>query len=126
MLGCWFGLQGVGAALQGLQHAVPAAPHCPALCRPHTRTHSCPHAPTCSQPKTSHTYLPQVDGPDYFQHPAGYLVYDPALPAALLEAAKNVNRAGNLAATQPHFNLVNYQLSQMRVAFALAQVCAGG
>ena len=93
---------------------------------PHTHTHSYTHplTHTLLAHLHAHTYslLLQVDGPEYFQHPAGYIIYDPALPAALLDAAKNVNRAGNLAATQPHFDLVNYQLTQMRVAFALAQV----
>ena len=47
------------------------------------------------------------------------------MPPALLEAARSATRNFTLEATTPHFDLVNAQLRQLRVAFALAQVGAG-
>ena len=70
--------------------------------------------------------LPRLqDPPEYFQHPQGYIAYDDTVPPALLEAARAVTRNFSLEATGPHFDLVNAQLKQLRVAFALAQVGAG-
>jgi hypothetical protein len=69
--------------------------------------------------------LPLQDPPEYFQHPQGYIAYDDTVPPALLEAARTVTRNFSLEATGPHFDLVNAQLKQLRVAFALAQVGAG-
>lgn len=63
------------------------------------------------------------DGAEYFNTPpAGFIVYDPAIPAQLLDAIHTMERNFTLEATMPHFNLVNFQLRQLRAAFAVATV----
>lgn len=63
------------------------------------------------------------DGPEYFNTPgAGFIAYDPDIPAALLDAIRTMERNFTLEATMPHFDLVNFQLRQLRAAFAVATV----
>ncbi|KAI3434501.1 hypothetical protein D9Q98_002576 [Chlorella vulgaris] len=62
------------------------------------------------------------DAADYFSSSNGFLTYDDTVPQALLQAVANVQRNFTLEATMPHFNLINYQLRQMRAAFRLAQL----
>jgi hypothetical protein len=62
------------------------------------------------------------DPAPYFAHDKGFLVHDDPVPQALLDAARTVNRDVTLQATMPHFELVNYQLRQLRALFALATI----
>ncbi|KAL4439682.1 hypothetical protein ABPG75_002683 [Micractinium tetrahymenae] len=63
------------------------------------------------------------DGLEYFKDPpAGFIVYDPDIPAPLLEAMRTMERNFTLEATTPHFELVNFQLRQLRAAFAVATI----
>ncbi|KAL4450568.1 hypothetical protein ABPG77_000924 [Micractinium sp. CCAP 211/92] len=67
------------------------------------------------------------DGPEYFSEPpAGFIVYDPDIPSSLLDAVRTMERNFTLEATTPHFNLVNFQLRQLRAAFAVATITGRG
>jgi hypothetical protein len=53
-----------------------------------------------------------VDPPEYYDPPGGFLVFKPDVPRALLDASNSKDG---------HFALVNHQIKQVRDALALAQ-----
>ncbi|GAB4813810.1 hypothetical protein N2152v2_000856 [Parachlorella kessleri] len=62
------------------------------------------------------------DPPEYFDHPKGFIAYEPSVPQQLLDDCANQKLNFTLGATYPHFALVNHQILQMRAQFALAEV----
>ncbi|KAI8466122.1 MAG: nucleotide-diphospho-sugar transferase-domain-containing protein [Monoraphidium minutum] len=58
----------------------------------------------------------------YYQHPGGFITFDPHIPKDLLDKAGPRTGKMDLANTAGHFELVNYQLKQLRHAFALATI----
>lgn len=65
------------------------------------------------------------DEPAYFSHSEGFLAAPSRVPGRLLDAARQVPRNGSLASTLPHFELVHYQLRQLRSQRALARALGG-
>lgn len=53
-----------------------------------------------------------VDPPEYYDPPGGFLVFDADVPRALLDSSNS---------KEGHFALVNHQIRQVRDALALAQ-----
>ena len=53
-----------------------------------------------------------VDPPEYYDPPGGFLVFDADVPRALLDSSNS---------KEGHFALVNHQIKQVRDALALAQ-----
>ncbi|CAK9200431.1 unnamed protein product [Sphagnum jensenii] len=54
------------------------------------------------------------DPPEYYNTPGGYIIFNSSIPEALLN--------GGLHTVESHFNLVNYQLVQIRTAFSIASI----
>ena len=63
----------------------------------------------------------------YFSHPGGFVAFDPDVPQSLLDAAavtfrdRTWDKYISPNATQPHFNLVNHQLQQVRGCVCLVR-----
>jgi hypothetical protein len=54
------------------------------------------------------------DPPEYYNTPGGYIIFNSSIPEVLLN--------GGLHTVESHFNLVNYQLVQIRTAFSIASI----
>lgn len=67
-----------------------------------------------------------LDAPTYYAPRGGGVVtYEPELPEELVRRAARMTRDGKLASMQPHFDLVNHQLSELRTAFITAALLGG-
>jgi len=53
-----------------------------------------------------------IDPPEYHNRPGGFLIYKPNIPQTLID---------NSGTVETHFDLVNFQMAQVRSALALAQ-----
>jgi len=60
------------------------------------------------------------DPPAYYHHSQGFISVENNIPTSLLNRIDDARTDGSLAATEPHFALVNRQLATLRAEFGLA------